>query len=76
VANQHDEEVVLLVDIRALRAQAKIAVIEAARIIGVGKSTLERVETGRMPSLSVALKIAASYGIPVEQIWGIPEEKG
>jgi DNA-binding XRE family transcriptional regulator len=68
------DRTVLLVDLRALRKQAKIGDREAAEIIGIGETTLKRVENGETPTLIIALKIAASYQLPVEDIWGVPEE--
>ena len=69
------DKAVLLVDLKALREQTKIVVKTAAAIIGIGRATLSRIEHGDIPSLMIALKIAASYQIPVEQIWGVAEEK-
>lgn len=69
------DKAVLLVDLKELREQAKIAVKPAAAIIGIGHATLSRIENGDIPSLVIALKIAASYQIPIEQIWGVAEEK-
>lgn len=70
-----EDKAVLLVDLGALREQAKIAIRTAAEIIGIGHTTLNRIEHGGIPTLAIALKIAASYQIPVEQIWGVAEEK-
>ena len=70
------DRTVLLVDLRALREQANIGKQEAAKIIGIGKTTLARIECGDTPTLIIALKIAASYQLPVEDIWGVPEEDG
>lgn len=72
---QKSNKVQLVVDLRALRQQTGCSAHEASHIIGIGESTLTRTETGAIPDLAIALKIAASYKIPAEQIWGFVEEE-
>ena len=54
--------------IHKLRLQHKISQQELADAIGVSRKTISTVETGRFtPSVVIALRIAAYFGVPVEQ---------
>ncbi|MBH0011370.1 MULTISPECIES: helix-turn-helix transcriptional regulator [unclassified Pseudoalteromonas] len=56
--------------IHKLRLRHKISQQELADVIGVSRKTISTVETGRFtPSVVIALKIAAYFAIPVEQIF-------
>jgi putative transcriptional regulator len=56
--------------IQKLRLQHKISQQELADAIGVSRKTISTVETGRFtPSVVIALKIAAYFAIPVEQVF-------
>ena len=56
--------------IHKLRLQHKISQQELADAIGVSRKTISTVETGRFtPSVVIALKIAAYFAIPVEQVF-------
>lgn len=67
-------KVVLQVDIRALREEAKLSKSAASRLIGIDENTYDRAETGGSMSLASALKIARFMKMPVEEIWGLEEE--
>lgn len=57
-------------DLRVLRAQHNWSQAELADRLGVSRQTVNAIETGRYdPSLSLAFKIAALFGRPVEQIF-------
>lgn len=56
--------------IHKLRLQHKISQQELADAIGVSRKTISTVETGRFtPSVVIALKIAAYFAIPLEQVF-------
>ncbi|NDW15487.1 MULTISPECIES: helix-turn-helix transcriptional regulator [Alteromonas] len=56
--------------IHKLRLQHKISQQELADAIGVSRKTISTVETGRFtPSVVIALRIAAYFAIPVEQVF-------
>ncbi|GGF61126.1 helix-turn-helix transcriptional regulator [Alteromonas lipolytica] len=58
--------------IHKLRLQHKISQQELADAIGVSRKTISTVETGRFtPSVVIALKIAAHFNIPVEQVFAL-----
>jgi putative transcriptional regulator len=45
---------------------------DLARHVGVSRQTINSIETGRFePSLSLALKLAALFGAPVEDIFAL-----
>ena len=58
-------------ELRVLRARHDLSQAELAEKLGVSRQTVNAIETGRYdPSLSLALKIAALFGHPVEEIFG------
>jgi transcriptional regulator with XRE-family HTH domain len=67
------DQVVLRMDLRALRNEAGVSASYVAGKTGMGLSTYERVETGAAPSLANALKLAKFLELPVEEIWGMEE---
>jgi transcriptional regulator with XRE-family HTH domain len=48
---------------------------DLAKLSGVSKATLAQVESGHIPTLKNAVRIAAALGSSVYQIWG-PQERG
>ncbi|MAJ69868.1 MAG: transcriptional regulator [Alteromonadaceae bacterium TMED7] len=58
--------------IHKLRQQHKLSQQELADAIGVSRKTISTVETGRFtPSVVIALKIAAHFNVPVEQVFAL-----
>ncbi|MDY6925755.1 MAG: helix-turn-helix transcriptional regulator [Pseudomonadota bacterium] len=58
--------------IHKLRQQHKLSQQELADAIGVSRKTISTVETGRFtPSVVIALKIAAHFNVPVEQVFSL-----
>jgi putative transcriptional regulator len=56
--------------IRVLRAEHKISQSELASEIGVSRKTISTIEVGKfVPSTVIALKMAAFFNVPVEQIF-------
>ena len=57
-------------DLRVLRARHDLSQAELAGKLGVSRQTVNAIETGRYdPSLSLAFKIAALFGRPIELIF-------
>ena len=63
-------------DIRALRfAAGEMTQAELADRVGLTRQTIIAIEQGRYsPSLEVAFRIARVFGVPLEQVFGYPEE--
>lgn len=56
----------------ALRLARKLTQAELAAALGVSRQTINSIETGRFePSLTLALKVAAYFGMPVEEIFAL-----
>ena len=64
-------------EIRALRfAAGEMTQAELADRVGLTRQTIIAIEQGRYsPSLEVAFKIARVFGVPLEQVFGYPEEE-
>ncbi len=64
--------------IRALRfARGEMTQAELADRIGVTRQTIIAIEQGRYsPSLEMAFQIARVFGVPLEEAFHYPEEKG
>jgi putative transcriptional regulator len=64
-------------EIRALRfAAAEMTQAELADRVGLTRQTIIAIEQGRYsPSLEVAFKIARVFGVPLERVFGYPEEE-
>ncbi len=62
--------------IRALRfAAGEMTQAELARRIGVTRQTVIAIEQGRYsPSLEAAFKIARALDVPLDQVFGLPQE--
>lgn len=57
-------------DLRVLRAGHNLSQAELADRLGVSRQTVNAIETGRYdPSLPLAFKIAALFGLPIERIF-------
>jgi putative transcriptional regulator len=57
-------------ELRVLRARHDFSQAQLAEKLGVSRQTVNAIETGRYdPSLSLAFKIAALFGQPIEQIF-------
>jgi len=63
-------------EIRALRFSAgEMTQAELADRVGLTRQTIIAIEQGRYsPSLEVAFKIARVFGVPLERVFGYPEE--
>ncbi|WP_113906784.1 helix-turn-helix transcriptional regulator [Aliidiomarina celeris] len=60
----------LLNQLPALRAQKGVSQQELADAIGVSRKTISTIETKRFtPSVVIALKLAAYFNRPVEQVF-------
>ncbi|MEX0298718.1 MAG: helix-turn-helix transcriptional regulator [Kordiimonas sp.] len=62
--------------IRVYRAEHRLSQGALADIIGVSRKTISTIEVGRfVPSTIIALKIARHFGVPVEDIFSLVENK-
>ena len=63
-------------DIRALRFGAgEMTQAQLADRVGLTRQTIIAIEQGRYsPSLEVAFKIARVFGVPLDRVFGYPEE--
>jgi putative transcriptional regulator len=63
-------------EIRALRfAAGEMTQADLADRVGLTRQTIIAIEQGRYsPSLEVAFKIARVFGVPLERVFGYPEE--
>ncbi len=63
-------------DIRALRfAAGEMTQAQLADRVGLTRQTIIAIEQGRYsPSLEVAFKIAHAFGVPLDRVFGYPEE--
>lgn len=63
-------------DLKVLRAMHDLTQEELALAIGVSKKTISTLETGTyVPSTVLALKLARHFGVPVEQVFTLPEQE-
>lgn len=64
-------------EIRALRfAAGEMTQAELADRVGLTRQTIIAIEQGRYsPSLEVAFRIARVFGVPLERVFGYPEEQ-
>ena len=64
-------------EIRALRfAAGEMTQAELADHVGLTRQTIIAIEQGRYsPSLEVAFRIARVFGVPLERVFGYPEEE-
>ena len=66
----------LLNKIKVYRAMKNISQEELAVAIGVTRKTINTVETGKfIPSTVLALKIARYFGVPVEEIFVLNDDR-
>lgn len=62
--------------IRELRARHQMKQEELARQVGVRRETIGNLEKGRYnPSLMLAWKIAAVFGVCIEEVFTVTEEE-
>ncbi|HET7067555.1 MAG TPA: XRE family transcriptional regulator [Nocardioides sp.] len=60
--------------LRRIRDERGLRLTEAARLTGISKSTLSRLETGqRRPSLELLLPLAQTYRVPLDDLVGAPD---
>lgn len=63
------------VRLREARARWRVTQEALARAVGVTRQTIIAIENGRyLPSLALALKIAAFFGLRVEDLFSLREE--
>jgi len=61
--------------LKVQRAIKNITQAELADLVKVSRQTINTMESGKyIPSTVLALKIAAVFGIPVEQVFELEEE--
>jgi len=57
-----------------LRAERNWTQAQLAGEVGVSRQTINSIETGRFePSLTLALKLARLFALPVDSIFSLPE---
>ena len=57
-------------ELRVLRARHELSQGDLAARLGVSRQTINAIETGRYdPSLPLAFRIAALFGMPIEEIF-------
>jgi len=63
-------------EIRALRfAAGEMTQSDLADRVGLTRQTIIAIEQGRYsPSLEVAFRISRTFGVPLERVFGSPEE--
>ncbi len=60
--------------LRRVRERRGVTLTEVARLTGISKSTLSRLENGqRRPSLELLLPLAQTYRVPIDDLVGAPE---
>jgi len=60
--------------IKVERAKKNITQAELAKSVGVTRLTIHSIETGKFnPSVVLALKISACFGVPVESVFELEE---
>ncbi|MBC8155120.1 MAG: helix-turn-helix transcriptional regulator [Bacteroidetes bacterium] len=60
--------------IKVARAEKDLSQAELAQQIGVSRQTINSIETGRyVPSTVLALKLARTFGKPVEEFFSLEE---
>jgi len=61
---------VLRTQLRVIRAARSVSQSELARAVGVSRQTISSIETGQYtPSTLLALRLAATFGRPVEELF-------
>jgi len=62
--------------IRVFRAEHRLSQAELAEAIHVSRKTISTIEVGRfIPSTVIALKIAQYFGVPVEELFSLPDSE-
>jgi putative transcriptional regulator len=62
--------------IRVLRAERRLSQADLAEGIGVSRKTINTIEVGRfVPSTVIALRIARFFGVPIEQVFMLKDER-
>ena len=74
-AKARDGAVLLALDLRAMRVDKGLTQADVADAAELDHATMCRIELGYTPDLPNALKAAAFYGLPVEQIWKLRKNK-
>jgi transcriptional regulator with XRE-family HTH domain len=60
--------------LKRLRTQRRITLTALAKLTGISKSTLSRLETGqRRPTLELLLALSGIYRVPLDDLVGAPE---
>ena len=63
--------------LRVLRAEREWSQTDLGDRVGVSRQAVTAIETGKYdPSLPLALKMARLFGLPVEAIFFLDEERG
>lgn len=62
--------------LKEFRARISVNQHEMGRLVGVSRQTISQIERGDYsPSVTLALKIAKVFGVPVEEIFEYEEEE-
>lgn len=56
--------------LRRLRDEAGLSMAELAALSGVPKPSIQIYESGTVPNVGAALRLARALGVQVEEIWG------
>ena len=67
------ERVALRLELKKLREQANLSRQKVVELSGISMATYERIESGSVPSLGIALTLARFLKTPVEEIWFLAE---
>lgn len=60
--------------VKLARAHGNLTQEELARCVGVSRQTIHAIEHGKfVPSTLLALKIARTFGVPVEQLFTLED---
>jgi DNA-binding XRE family transcriptional regulator len=69
----HRKRNVLISLVRERRLALELTESDVSQAIGIGRATLNQIESGCGIRLETALKVARFFGRPVEQLWQLPD---
>ena len=68
---QPSDGVKWLFDPRAIRKSARVSVRDVAKHSGISAATISRIERGYLPDIITALRMAAFYGLKIDEMWSL-----